>query len=131
IVGEELGFVGILSVVSVFAFIVVRGLRVAFHAADDYGGYLAVGITIFIGLQGFTNLAVAMGLVPTKGLVLPFISYGGSSLLVNCAAMGVLLNVSRPREAAEEVAEAQSAEPARARAGARRRSRLEVAGGGA
>ena len=69
------------------------GLRTAFKAVDEYGAYLAIGITMFIGLQAFTNLAVAMGMLPTKGLVLPFISYGGSSLLVNSAAVGVLLNV--------------------------------------
>lgn len=95
IVGEELGFIGILSLVIAFGIVVVRGLRIAFRAKDDYGTYLAVGITMFVGIQAFTNLAVAMGLLPTKGLVLPFISFGGSSLLVNCAAMGVLLNVSR------------------------------------
>lgn len=98
IVGEELGFVGICALIAAFVVLVWRGLRVAFRAADDYGSYLAVGITMFVGLQAFTNLAVAMGMLPTKGLVLPFISYGGSSLLVNCAAIGILLNVSRPRE---------------------------------
>lgn len=98
IIGEELGFVGIAALIAVFLFIVLRGLRIAFRAADDYGTWLAVGITMFVGLQAFTNLAVAMGMLPTKGLVLPFLSYGGSSLLVNCAAMGVLLNVSRARE---------------------------------
>jgi cell division protein FtsW len=55
---------------------------------------------MFIGLQAFTNLAVALGLLPTKGLVLPFISFGGSALLVNCGAIGILLNISRPREGA-------------------------------
>ena len=97
IVGEELGFIGILGLVLAFALLVVLGVRTAMRAADDYGTYLAIGITLFVGTQAFTNLAVAMGLLPTKGLVLPFISYGGSSLLVNCAAMGVLLNVSRAR----------------------------------
>jgi cell division protein FtsW len=102
IVGEELGFVGVCLMVGAFVLLVVRGLRAAYRAADDYGTYLAVGITMFIGLQAFTNLAVALGMLPTKGLVLPFLSYGGSSLLVNCAAVGVLLNVSRPREGAIE-----------------------------
>jgi cell division protein FtsW len=88
IVGEELGFVGILATMIAFAVVVVRGLRAAFRAADDYGTYLAVGLTLFIGIQAFTNLAVTMGLVPTKGLALPFLSFGGSSLLVNCAAIG-------------------------------------------
>lgn len=97
IVGEELGFIGILALMIGFSIIIVRGLRAAFRAADDYGTYLAVGITLFIGIQAFTNLAVTMGLLPTKGLALPFLSFGGSSLLVNCAAIGVLLNVSRAR----------------------------------
>ncbi len=97
IIGEELGFIGLSLLIVAFLIVFVRGIRAAFRAADPYGTYLAVGITMFLGMQAFTNLAVAMGLVPTKGLVLPFISYGGSSLLVNAAAVGVLLNVSRPR----------------------------------
>jgi cell division protein FtsW len=97
IVGEELGFVGIALLIVAFLIVFVRGIRAAFAAVDEYGTYLAVGITMFLGMQAFTNLAVAMGMLPTKGLVLPFISYGGSSLLVNSAAIGVLLNVSRPR----------------------------------
>ncbi|MEO0325237.1 MAG: putative lipid II flippase FtsW [Myxococcota bacterium] len=114
IVAEELGFVGVLSLIVIFAVIVGRGFRVAYRAADDYGSYLAVGISTFLGLQAFTNLAVAMGMLPTKGLVLPFISYGGSSLLVNCAACGLLLNVSRPREGATgEDAEASHPSPLR------------------
>jgi cell division protein FtsW len=104
IVGEELGFIGIVLLVLAFLVIFVRGIRAAFRAADEYGTYLAVGITMFIGMQAFTNLAVAMGMVPTKGLVLPFMSYGGSSLLVNSAAIGVLLNVSRPRAPLGEAA---------------------------
>ncbi len=99
IVGEELGFIGILFLLSTFVLIVVRGLRAAWRSPNDYGTYIAVGITMFVGLQAFTNLAVAMGMLPTKGLVLPFVSYGGSSLLVNCVAVGILLNVSRAREA--------------------------------
>ena len=107
IIGEELGFVGVSLLLVAFALVVWRGLRIAARAADDYGTYLAIGITMFIGLQAFTNLAVAMGMLPTKGLVLPFISYGGSSLLVNCAAVGILLNVSRERDV-EEVGEPEA-----------------------
>ena len=114
IIGEELGFVGIVALLLVYVLVVMRGLRAAFQAADDYGAYLAIGVTMFIGAQAFTNLAVAMGMLPTKGLVLPFISYGGSSLLVNCAAVGILLNVSRPREVAPGVAEEEDEEPKRA-----------------
>ncbi|MFK7984948.1 MAG: putative lipid II flippase FtsW [Sandaracinaceae bacterium] len=99
IIGEELGFIGIACLIVAFLIVFVRGMRTAFKSVDEYGAYLAVGITMFLGMQAFTNLAVAMGMLPTKGLVLPFISYGGSSLLVNSAAVGVLLNVSRPRQA--------------------------------
>ncbi len=98
IIGEELGFVGIALLIGAFCLLVYRGLLAAYRAANDYGTYLAVGITMFIGMQAFTNLAVAIGLLPTKGLGLPFISYGGSALLVNCIAVGILLNVSRPRD---------------------------------
>jgi cell division protein FtsW len=113
IVGEELGFIGIVVLMLAFSIIVVRGLRAAFRAADDYGTYLAVGITLFIGIQAFTNLAVTMGLVPTKGLALPFLSFGGSSLLVNCAAIGVLLNVSRARQSVAATTSATDGDGAR------------------
>ena len=113
IVGEELGFVGFCAMVVAFLIVVHRGLRTALRAVDEYGTYLAVGITVFVGLQAFTNLAVALGLLPTKGLVLPFVSYGGSALLVNCGAIGILLNVSRPREAVNEV-ESQASQSASA-----------------
>lgn len=95
IVGEELGFLGVVLLCGAFAWIVVRGLRSAWRVQDEYAAYLAAGMTLFIGLQAFTNLAVAMGLLPTKGLALPFVSYGGSSLIVNAAAAGIILNVSR------------------------------------
>jgi cell division protein FtsW len=99
IVAEELGFVGFCVLVIAFAVLVVRGLRAAYAAADAFGFYLGVGFTMFIGIQAATNLAVVLGLLPTKGLTLPFLSFGGSSLLVNCAAAGVLLSVSRPGRA--------------------------------
>lgn len=95
IIGEELGFVGMVIVTGAFAILIVRGLRIAWHAPDEYGSYLAAGATLLIGMSAFTNLAVAMGLLPTKGLVLPFLSYGGSALIVDAAAIGVILNVSR------------------------------------
>ncbi len=100
IVGEELGFVGIALLVAVFMLVIYRGLWIAFRAADEYGSLLAVGITLSIGVQALTNFGVAMGLLPTKGLGLPFVSYGGSALVANCVAMGILLNISRPRAAA-------------------------------
>ena len=108
IIGEELGLIGFSLTVALFLLIVHRGIQIALRAADSYGTYLAVGITLFIGTQAFTNLAVAVGLFPTKGLVLPFISYGGSSLIVNCCCAGILLNVSKPRSPAQPVAERES-----------------------
>jgi cell division protein FtsW len=101
IVAEELGFVGFGLLVLGFVIVVLRGLRAAFRAPDDQGLYLGVGLTMFIGLSAITNLAVVLGLIPTKGLTLPFLSFGGSSLLVNCMAVGILLNVSRPRDSLE------------------------------
>jgi cell division protein FtsW len=95
IIGEELGFIGILALCASYLVIVARGVRAALVAEDDYGAYIAFGISVLFGLQALLNLGVAMAILPTKGLTLPFISYGGSSLLVNAAAMGVLLNISR------------------------------------
>ena len=118
IVGEELGFLGIAVLSMAFAWVVIRGLRAAWRTRDEYAGYLAAGMTLFIGLQAFTNLAVAMGLLPTKGLALPFVSYGGSSLLVNAAAAGLILNVSRFGVDAIETQEKETA-PKRVRARAR------------
>jgi cell division protein FtsW len=118
IIGEELGFVGILALGAIYLVIVSRGVKIALNAADDFGSYLAFGISTLFGVQALTNLAVAMAILPTKGLTLPFISYGGSSLLVNAAAVGVLLGISRPRKAhapnAAELAAERAAEEARA-----------------
>jgi cell division protein FtsW len=95
IVGEELGLVGVLALLGVVALVVVRGYRIALRCRDAFGGYLAFGLTTLIGLQAAINVGVAMGALPTKGLTLPFVSYGGSSLLVHMAAAGILLNISR------------------------------------
>lgn len=97
IIGEELGFVGILALCAVYLLIVSRGVKIALEAHDDYGSFLAFGIATLFGVQALVNLCVAMAILPTKGLTLPFLSYGGSSLLVNAAAVGILLNISRPR----------------------------------
>ncbi len=98
IIGEELGFVGLGLLCVVYLSIVARGIRIAFASEDEYGSYVAFGISVLFGVQALVNMAVSMAILPTKGLTLPFVSYGGSSLLVNSAAMGILLNVSRPRE---------------------------------
>ncbi len=110
IIGEELGFVGICSLMLVYLIIVARGIKIAFDAPDDYGSFLAFGIATLFGVQALTNLAVAMAIVPTKGLTLPFVSYGGSSLLVNAAAAGILLGVSRQRAVEQEAISSEEPE---------------------
>ncbi len=95
IVGEELGFLGMCGLILAYIFLLWRGVRIALRAADDHGTYLAFGVTTLFGLQALINLGVAMGVLPTKGLTLPFVSFGGSSLVVDLAAVGVLLSVSR------------------------------------
>jgi cell division protein FtsW len=98
IIGEELGFLGILTLCAAYLLIVARGVRAALAAEDEYGSYIAFGISVLFGAQALINMAVAMAMLPTKGLTLPFISFGGSSLLVNAAAMGILLSISRQVE---------------------------------
>ncbi|MEJ7732576.1 MAG: putative lipid II flippase FtsW [Polyangiaceae bacterium] len=114
IIGEELGFVGVVGLTAAYLVIVARGVKIALEARDDYSSFLAFGIATMFGVQAMTNLAVAMAILPTKGLTLPFLSYGGSSLLVNAAAIGILLNISRPRldDAAEVDKQAARPPPA-------------------
>jgi cell division protein FtsW len=93
IIGEELGLMGVLFILTLYVMIVWRGIRVASHTQDRFATYLAVGLTVTIGLQVFINMGVCLGLLPTKGLVLPFLSYGGSSLLLSMASIGILMNI--------------------------------------
>ncbi|MDA8401899.1 MAG: putative lipid II flippase FtsW [Deltaproteobacteria bacterium] len=93
-VGEELGFIGVLIFILLYLILAYRGLKIAIHAPDLFGTYLAYGITCLITLSAFINIGVVMDLLPTKGLALPFISYGGSSLLASCIGIGILLNIS-------------------------------------
>ena len=95
VICEELGFIGALIVIALFAVYGWRGLRAAFAAPDNFGRLLALGITAMVIFQALINFAVVLGMVPTKGIPLPFISYGGSSLLVMLLATGVLLNISQ------------------------------------
>jgi cell division protein FtsW len=95
IVGEELGFVGVLALCCAYLVLVARGVRAALRAPDDFGAFLAFGLSTMFGVQALINMAVALALLPTKGLTLPFVSFGGSSLLVNAVAAGILLNISR------------------------------------
>lgn len=101
VVGAELGFLGVCFMVALFGLLTWRGFVVSLHAPGDYPRFLALGVTMIVTLQAAINLAVSLGLVPTKGLVLPFVSYGGSSLLVCSTAVGLLLNVSRQVTGAE------------------------------
>ena len=94
IVAEELGFLGVSVIIVLFSILIVRGIKVALNAPDLYSTYLALGLTCFIGLQVVVNMGVVMGLLPTKGLTLPLISYGGTSLVLNFLSIGVLLNIS-------------------------------------
>jgi cell division protein FtsW len=94
IIGEELGLIGLCVVMAIFAVVVWRGLRAAYLARDSFGRYLAFALTIQFSLQALIHLGVVMGLLPTKGLTLPFVSYGGTSLILSMFAAGVLLNIS-------------------------------------
>jgi cell division protein FtsW len=95
VISEELGLIGATAVLLCFAVIAWRGLRVALRAPDTFGALLALGLTMMVAVQALANISVALGLLPTKGLPLPFVSSGGSSLLINLLGMGILLNVSQ------------------------------------
>jgi len=94
VLGEELGLVGVIFVIGLFALFCYRGLSIALHAPDLYGRYVAIGFTLLICMSAVFNIGVVMGVLPTKGMTLPFISYGGSSLVVSLFIVGILLNVS-------------------------------------
>lgn len=94
IIGEELGLSGALLVLGVFLWFLVKGIKVSTRTKDPFSYYLTLGLTMMIGIQVVINVAVSTGLMPTKGLPLPFISYGGSALLVNMVAVGIIANVA-------------------------------------
>lgn len=98
LIGEELGFIGATLVVILFMLLFIKGIVIAKNTKSEYFRYLAYGITFMFTFQALINFAVVTGMAPTKGLPLPFISYGGSSLLVNMIAVGLLLNISRNRD---------------------------------
>jgi cell division protein FtsW len=98
VISEELGLVGAIVIVALFAIFLWRGIRTAMRTQDMFGRFLAVGITSMVVVQAFINISVVLGLMPTKGIPLPFISYGGSSLFVTLACVGVLLNVTKHAE---------------------------------
>ena len=95
VIGEELGLIGALAVVVLFVLILWRGVRIALATGDTFSRMLALGITLLISLQGLINMSVVTGLLPTKGIALPLVSYGGSSLVITMGALGVLLNISK------------------------------------
>ena len=95
VVGEELGLIGTCALLGLFLVFFWRGVRASMRAPDLFGFYLALGITLMVCVQAFINMSVVLGLLPTKGIPLPFLSYGGSSFVVMLAAVGILLNVSQ------------------------------------
>jgi cell division protein FtsW len=102
IIGEELGFLGVACLCAAYLLLVARGVRAALRSPDDFGAFLAFGLSAMFGIQALVNLSVALAILPTKGLTLPFVSFGGSSLLVNAVAAGILLNISRQSVALPE-----------------------------
>lgn len=97
IIGEEIGFIGATAVIFLFLFLVWRGFRIARRAPDNFGRFLALGITCWIGIQTVVNLGAMVALIPLTGVPLPLISYGGSSLILTMVGIGILLNISRFR----------------------------------
>jgi len=93
VIGEELGLIGVLLVVVCYAYILWNGIKIARSAEETFSSFLAVGLTVCVGLQACVNMGVALALLPTKGLTLPFISYGGTSLVMNMAFIGLLMNI--------------------------------------
>jgi cell division protein FtsW len=95
VIGEELGLIGATIILLCFCVIAWRGLRIAARAEDTFGSFVALGLTTMIAAQAMVNISVVLGLMPTKGIPLPLVSFGGSSLLINLLGMGVLLNISQ------------------------------------
>lgn len=98
VIGEELGFVGIFIICVLFLFVFRTGLQISRQAPDLLGSLLAIGLTMLLSLQALLNMGVVLGLVPTKGMPLPFISYGGSAFTANCIAVGLLMSIARSGE---------------------------------
>ncbi|MCK5237272.1 MAG: FtsW/RodA/SpoVE family cell cycle protein, partial [Deltaproteobacteria bacterium] len=93
VIGEELGLIGVALIIALYMVFMISGVKVGLKAKDLFGMYLAMGLTFMLSFQAVINMAVVLGMLPPKGLPLPFISYGGSSLVVCMAAVGVILNI--------------------------------------
>ncbi len=93
IIGEEFGLLGVMIIIVLYAWILLKGIKIAREAPDTFGSLIAIGLTAAMGMQICINMGVTLGLLPTKGLTLPFLSYGGTSLLLNMASIGVLMNI--------------------------------------
>jgi len=93
IIGEELGLIGVILVLFLYLIVLLKGISIAKKAGTLFGAFTAAGLTIYIAVQVIINTGVALGALPTKGLTLPFISYGGTSLIINMAAIGILMNI--------------------------------------
>jgi cell division protein FtsW len=102
LIGEELGLIGSIAIVLLFGLFVIKGFQIAGRARSAFGRHLAMGITMLVGMQALVNAGVVTGLLPTKGLTLPFVSYGGSSLVANLFGVGILLSISRDRQGGRE-----------------------------
>ncbi|MDQ3019965.1 MAG: putative lipid II flippase FtsW [Bacteroidota bacterium] len=102
IIGEEYGFIGAFIILCLYFLIMVRGYKIAKDSKNGFGKYLAFGITTLIGLNAAVNMSVASGVIPTTGVTLPFVSYGGTSIIFTAAAIGVLLNISSQRDEIDE-----------------------------
>ena len=111
VISEELGLVGATVVLACFC-VIWRGVRTSMRAPDRFGTFLALGLTTMIAFQALFNISVVLGLLPTKGITLPFVSYGGSSLLINLIGMGILLNVSQHAASTHIVTTAMTAQDA-------------------
>ncbi|TRZ95984.1 hypothetical protein D4R78_02135 [bacterium] len=98
IIGEELGLLGTLGVIVLFMVFIQQGLKIIKNAQDKFGYFLALGLVLMISLQAIVNIGVSCGIFPTKGLPLPFISYGGSSLIFDMLSLGILINIARSGE---------------------------------
>jgi cell division protein FtsW len=95
VISEELGLIGATAVLICFAVIAWRGMRIAARAEEPFGALVALGLTTMIGVQAFVNMSVVLSLLPTKGIPLPLVSFGGSSMLVSLVGIGILLNISQ------------------------------------